>query len=98
MIDAYGLEITVSNSSLITIVNNATDLLFRKKDGIADLLSQESYPSGDCPILSIYTALMYFFSFSQRLITDCFPGLIEKIVQSPLNPRESQYLSAIKKT
>lgn len=94
MKDNQGLEVSTDDVRTITIINQATEILFRKKSGIEKLLPMRAYP--DCAILQIYTAIMFFFSFSKKIIDTNMSDCILNINITALNEREQWHFEALK--
>ncbi|MEM9243481.1 MAG: hypothetical protein AAGA27_05425 [Pseudomonadota bacterium] len=55
------------NSQATNRLNEAIEILFKKRDGIDKLLPAAADNYQDCAMLQVCTAIMFFFSFSQKL-------------------------------
>ncbi|MEM1243209.1 MAG: hypothetical protein AAGG80_00125 [Pseudomonadota bacterium] len=95
MKDANDLLITASSDKLLNLVNEASEIIIRKKSGLDKLLLEETLPQDDYPILTIYQALQYFMSFSDKTIKAKFPTLIARLEANVLNTREQMYLQTL---
>jgi hypothetical protein len=58
----------VTDSTIVDeITNHVADLLFHKKTGVDKLLPVSADKHINSAILQIYTAIMFFFSFSAKI-------------------------------
>lgn len=73
MRDANNLSVTAINHTAIDLINKITEFLFRKQSGIELLLPDSANQYVDCPLLQMLTAMMFFFSFSRKIIDEKFP-------------------------
>ncbi len=101
MKNTVGLDVTASNSSEVEILDVLTELFFRKKSGIDKFLPEKADIYPDCPMLQIYAAQMFFYSFSLQTIKKHFPpylARIDAIIASgvELNKREELHFRALK--
>lgn len=93
--DSQGLEVTTETPEALAAINEATEILFRKKSGLDTLLPSAADKYPDCPLLQLYTLVSFFLPFSAKLIRDTFPIYLARITPEALNEREGLHYQAL---
>ena len=70
MRDNQGLEVTSATPKILDAINLLQDIFFKKKEGATDLLPKIADENPQCPLLQLYTAMIYFLSFSTPVIKE----------------------------
>lgn len=96
MFDINGLAVTASKKDEVDVINSALQILFHRRTGLGEILPKKANEFNQCPMLQVYSALMYFSTFSCQAIKEFFPTFIVRLAALALNERESKHLEALK--
>jgi len=95
MKDAQALAVTARGDEQVKVINQVADILFNKIDGIDKLLPIEADKHTDCAMLQFYTAIMFFFSFSEKVVNKELGKYLARVDYQKINEREKQYFIAL---
>lgn len=96
-----GLEFTAGSSEEIEIIDKLSDMFYRKQNGIDQILPEKADAYPNSPMLQVYAAQFFLFSFSLPVIKKHFPvylSRLDALVASgiKLNERELLHFNALK--
>jgi tetratricopeptide (TPR) repeat protein len=96
MKDNQGLKVTIDLPEAINAINESTEILFRKKGGIEKFLPIAADAHPNCAILQIYSAILFFLSFSAKVICEKIPFYLNRINVDQINSREKLHYFSLK--